>query len=49
MSRLVTVAAAQLGPIARDESRESAVARLCALMQEASERGAGLVLFLSLH
>ena len=45
MSRILTVAAAQLGPIARDESRESAVARLCAMMREAKAKGAGLVVF----
>ncbi len=33
------MAAAQLGPIAKDESRESAVARLCAMMREAGARG----------
>ena len=45
MSRLVTVAAAQLGPIGREEDRESAVARLCQMMREASGRGASLVVF----
>ncbi len=45
MSRIVTVAAAQLGPIARDESRRSAVRRMVALMREAKDRGAGLVVF----
>ena len=45
MSRTVTVAAAQLGPIARDEPRASAVARLLALMGEAKRRHADLVVF----
>jgi len=45
MPRLITIAAAQLGPIARDEPRESAVARLCALLREAKDRGAELVVF----
>lgn len=45
MSRLVTVAAAQLGPIGKEEDRESAVARLCQMMREASGRGASLVVF----
>ena len=39
------LAVAQLGPIARDESRESAVARLLAMMREAASRGAKLVVF----
>lgn len=39
------VAAAQLGPIARDEPRESAVARMCAMMRAAHQRGATLVVF----
>ena len=45
MSRILTVAAAQLGPIARNESRQSTVARLCAMMREAKAKGAGLVVF----
>jgi len=45
MSRLLTVAAAQMGPIRKEENRESAVTRLCAMMQEASDRGAKLVVF----
>ena len=45
MSRILTVAAAQLGPIARTESRSSAVARLMAMMREAKRKGAGLVVF----
>jgi predicted amidohydrolase len=45
MSRTVTVAAAQLGPIARDESREHVVARLLDLLRDAHSRGAELVVF----
>ena len=45
MNRQYLVAAAQLGPIARDESRESAVARMVALMHEAHRRGASVVVF----
>jgi len=45
MSRILTVAAAQLGPISRDEPRQSAVARLCALLRKAKAKGADLVVF----
>ncbi|MEM9625459.1 MAG: N-carbamoyl-D-amino-acid hydrolase [Pseudomonadota bacterium] len=45
MSRVLTLAAAQMGPIARDESRESAVARMIAMLREAKGRGADLVVF----
>lgn len=45
MSRRFIVAGAQLGPIARDEPRSSAVARLCALMRKAASRGAEIVVF----
>ena len=45
MSRVVTVAAAQMGPIARDESRAAVVDRLLALMHYAAARGADLVVF----
>jgi len=45
MPRILTVAAAQLGPIARTEPRASAVARLMAMMREAKQKGAGLVVF----
>jgi predicted amidohydrolase len=43
--RILTVAAAQLGPIARDEPRSSAVRRLCAMLRHASAGGADLVVF----
>jgi N-carbamoyl-D-amino-acid hydrolase len=45
MSRIVTVGAAQLGPIARTESRSSAVARMIALMRQAKSHGCDLVVF----
>lgn len=45
MSRTVTVAAAQLGPIQRDHSREQVVQRLLALLREAHSRGAQLVVY----
>ena len=37
MSRIVTVGIAQMGPIARSESRQDVVARLLALMQDACD------------
>lgn len=45
MPRSLIVAAAQLGPIARDEPRASAVARMVAMMHEAHARGASLIVF----
>ena len=45
MSRIVTVGAAQLGPIARTQSRAQAVARLIALMRQAASHGCDLVVF----
>jgi len=45
MPRTITIAAAQLGPIAKDEPRSSSVARMISLMQQAADRGAGLVVF----
>ncbi len=45
MPRPLTVAAAQLGPIARDEPREHAVERMIALLHEAHGAGARLVVF----
>ena len=45
MSRRFILAAAQLGPIARSETRQSAVARMVALMREAHRRGASVVVF----
>jgi hypothetical protein len=43
--RIVTVGAAQLGPIARAEPRASVVARLLALLRQAHARGCTLVVF----
>ncbi|WP_319531587.1 N-carbamoyl-D-amino-acid hydrolase [uncultured Cohaesibacter sp.] len=45
MSRPLTVAAAQLGPIARDEPRSAVVKRMLALMQEAHEKDVDLIVF----
>jgi predicted amidohydrolase len=45
MSRIVTVGAAQLGPIARSETRASVVQRLIALLTQASHHGCDLVVF----
>jgi predicted amidohydrolase len=44
-ARVVTVGAGQLGPVARDESRESVVERLIALLRQAARRGCQLVVF----
>jgi predicted amidohydrolase len=43
--RQMIVGVAQMGPIAKEESRESAVARLIALLREAAGRGCGFVVF----
>ncbi|MCP4382148.1 MAG: N-carbamoyl-D-amino-acid hydrolase [Hyphomicrobiales bacterium] len=43
--RELVVGAAQLGPIARDEPRESAVGRMIALLEDAAARGCRLVVF----
>jgi N-carbamoyl-D-amino-acid hydrolase len=45
MSRIITVAAAQLGPIQRDHSRADAVARMIALLRQAKSHGCDLVVF----
>jgi hypothetical protein len=45
MSRIITVGAAQLGPIEQRETRAEAVARLIALMREAASHGCDLVVF----
>jgi predicted amidohydrolase len=45
MSRKFSVAGAQLGPIAKDEPRSSAVARMIDMMRQAHARGARLVVF----
>jgi predicted amidohydrolase len=45
MSRILTVGAAQLGPVARSESRREVVERLMALMREARAMGCDLVVY----
>ena len=45
MSRIVTVGAAQMGPIAKEESRAEVVERLIAHLREAHRRGCDLVVF----
>ncbi len=45
MSRIVNVGAAQMGPIARDESRSQVVERLIDHLREAKRRGCDLVVF----
>jgi predicted amidohydrolase len=45
MARIIVTGAAQLGPIARSESRESVVARMIALLDKAALRGCDLVVF----
>jgi len=42
MPRILTVGAAQLGPIARAETRRQVVARLLALMRQARAHGCDL-------
>ena len=43
--RVITVGAAQLGPVARGDSRASVVERMITLLRAAAERGANLVVF----
>ncbi|WP_163559320.1 N-carbamoyl-D-amino-acid hydrolase [Halomonas sp. NO4] len=45
MSRLLRIGAAQLGPIAREETRAQAVARMIELMHRAHSQGVELVVF----
>jgi predicted amidohydrolase len=45
MSRRITVAAAQLGPISRDATKGDVTKRLVALLHDAADRGAELVVF----
>lgn len=45
MPRTLTIAGAQTGPVARDESRASVVRRLIDLMRQAHARGAQVVVF----
>src|SRR6187200_470687 len=43
--RVINVAAAQLGPIQKADSREAVVKRMVALMDEAKAKGADLVVY----
>lgn len=43
--RIVTVAAAQMGPIQKADSREAVVRRMIALMDEAKAKGADLIVY----
>ncbi|MEM0905810.1 MAG: N-carbamoyl-D-amino-acid hydrolase [Pseudomonadota bacterium] len=45
MSRILTVGAAQLGPISRDEPRSAVVKRMIALMHDAKDAGCDLVVY----
>lgn len=45
MARIITVAAAQLGPIARAETRSEVVTRLIAMMHRAKAHGADIVVY----
>jgi predicted amidohydrolase len=45
MSRIVTVGAAQVGPIARSETRSQVVQRLIALMRQAKDAGCDIVVY----
>jgi predicted amidohydrolase len=45
MSRIITVGAAQLGPIQKEHSKAFAIERLIALMRQASANGCDLVVF----
>ena len=45
LSRVITVGAAQLGPIQRADSRAAVVERLLALMRKAHDRGCDLVVY----
>ena len=45
MSRVITVGAAQLGPLQKADSRKVAVDRMIALIDQAAAKGCGLVVF----
>src|SRR5271170_6120955 len=45
MSRILTIGAAQMGPIARGDSRAAVVDRMVALLDRAAARGCNLVVF----
>src|SRR3546814_16654264 len=48
MSRILTVGAAQLGPVAKSESRKQVVGRLIELLRQAADRHCDLVVFTEL-
>ena len=45
MARVITLGAAQLGPIQRADSRSAVVERLCAMVRETHDKGCDLVVF----
>jgi predicted amidohydrolase len=45
MSRIITIAAAQMGPIQKADSRAAVIARMCALLEQAHAGGADFVVF----
>jgi N-carbamoyl-D-amino-acid hydrolase len=45
MARIVTVGAAQLGPIARSDTRAQVVERMLVMMRAAAHHGCDLVVF----
>lgn len=45
MTRIITIGAAQLGPIARTETRSAVVARMIALMDRAAARGVQMLVY----
>ena len=45
MTRIVTVGAAQLGPVQRAETREAVVERLLTLLRQGHDAGCDLVVF----
>lgn len=45
MPRIVTIGAAQLGPIAKSESRQEVVARLIALLEQGAKHGCDLIVY----
>ncbi len=45
MSRVITVGAAQMGPVQKAEGREAVVQRMLALMARAHEKGCDLIVY----
>ena len=43
--RVITVAAAQMGPVPRADSRQTVIPRMIALLDEAKARGADLIVY----